>query len=122
MAYGNNISGCRHGFRTGLARCRQPMNSRLDYDLALTIVGTAIRDWDPVELAADGSPLDEYAQEATRVVARIPRCRSEVELAAAISDVFSESFGADTFAIANCSEPSRRIYTGLVGAGLLQPA
>jgi hypothetical protein len=55
-------------------------------------------------------------------VVRIPRCRSEAELASAISGVFSETFGSDTFTVANCSEPARRAYTGLVGAGLLQPA
>jgi hypothetical protein len=56
------------------------------------------------------------------IVGRIPRCRSEAELASAISGVFSETFGSDTFTVANCSEPARRAYTGLVGAGLLQPA
>jgi hypothetical protein len=107
---------------TGLAHCRQPMNSRLDYDQARAIVGEAILAWDPYRLVTDGAPLDEYANEVARVVARIPRCRSEAELAAAISDVFSDSFETDTFTTANCSEPARRAYTGLVGAGLLQPA
>jgi hypothetical protein len=55
-------------------------------------------------------------------VAHIPRCRSEAELAAAIAAVFSESFESDSFTVANCSEPARLLYTGLVSEGLLQPA
>jgi hypothetical protein len=98
------------------------MNSRLDYDQALSIVGAAILAWDPFGLAADSAPPDEYAEEVARVVALIPRCRSEAELAAAISEVFSESFDSDTLTVAKCSEPARLAYTGLVGAGLLQPA
>jgi hypothetical protein len=87
-------------------------------------MGAAIQAWDPLGLAAGDTPLDEYGEEVARVVARIPRCRSEAELAAAISDVFSEPFESvpATFTIANCREPARRAYTGLVGAGLLQPA
>lgn len=98
------------------------MNSRSHYDQSLAIVSSAIQAWDPLGLAADGAPPDEYAQEVARIVARIPRCRGEAELAAAISEVFSESFESDSFTVANCSEPARRAWTGLVGAGLLQPA
>ena len=97
------------------------MESRLAYDKALTIVGSAILAWDPYRLVTDGAPPDEYAEEVARVVARIPRCQTEAELAAAISDVFSESFESGTFTVADCSEPARLAYTGLVSAGLLQP-
>lgn len=124
MSLSNNhlISCSRLSKRTGPAHCTQPMNSRSHYDQSLAIVSSAIRAWDPLGLAADGAPPDEYAQEVARIVARIPRCRSEAELAAAISEVFSESFESDSFTVANCSEPARRAWTGLVGAGLLQPA
>jgi hypothetical protein len=98
------------------------MDSRLEYDKALAIVDAVIRDWDSCRLVEDGSPPDEYAEEVARVVAHIPRCRSEAELAAAIAAVFSESFESDSFTVANCSEPARLLYTGLVSEGLLQPA
>lgn len=98
------------------------MNSRLQYDQAFAIVGSAIQAWDPFGLAANGAPPDEYVQEVARIVARIPRCRSEAELAAAISDVFSKSFESDTLTVASCSEPAKRAYIGLVDTGLLQPA
>jgi hypothetical protein len=47
---------------------------------------------------------------------------SDAWVALRVADVFSESFESDAFTIAHCSEPARRVYTGLFGAGLLQPA
>jgi len=94
------------------------MKDRRDYDQAFALVRSAIHAWDPYQLIAEGSPLDEFDHEIAKIVARIPRCRSERDLATAISEVFSESFAPDRFPVDDCSKPARLALHGLVGARL----
>lgn len=94
------------------------MKDRGEYEQALAIVRAAIGAWDPYRLLELGAPLDEFDDEIAKVVARIPKLHTENELAATISEVFSSAFGSEAFAVANCVEPARLAFTGLVNAKL----
>ena len=96
--------------------------SRRDYDKALGIVGGVIRGWDPYSLIAQGAPGDEFDGQIARITARIPGFRSPEDAAQAISDVFSTSFGPDTFGAAECSAPAIELFAALRRADLLPNA
>ena len=89
------------------------MKDRSDYEKALGIVGRMIRAWDPYSLIAEGAPADEFDEEIAQVVVQIPHCRDIDDIAKAISDVFSEAFGPDSFTPVNCFRPAQEIYMEL---------
>jgi len=80
------------------------MKDKADYELAVQIVDTAIRGWDPYALLAGGAPTDEFDAEIARVVTQIPRVKSPEDAAIAISRVFSSSFDSDTFTFEACAD------------------
>ena len=98
------------------------MKDRREYEKAIEIVGGVIRAWDPYCLIAEGAPIDEFDGQIARITARVPGVHSPADAALAISDVFSRSFGPDTFSAADCSGPAQQIFTGLSRAKLLPAA
>ena len=98
------------------------MKDRREYEKAMEIVGGVIRSWDPYCLIAEGAPLDEFGDQISRITARAPDFRSPMDVAQAISDVFSASFGQDTFSVSECLVPARQVFTALGHAKLLPAA
>ena len=95
------------------------MKSRADYEKALAVVGSVIREWDPYCLLAHGAPLDEFDAEIAKVVMHIPRIRSPQDAASALSTVFSHAFEADLFLPEACAAQGEALYDSLSKAGLL---
>ena len=98
------------------------MKDRRDYEKAIRIVGGVIRAWDPYCLIAEGAPNDEFDGQIAKITARVPRFHSQADVAQAISDVFSRSFGPDTFSATDCSGPAQQILAELGRAKLLPAA
>ncbi|SDR20667.1 hypothetical protein SAMN05428982_3616 [Pseudoxanthomonas sp. CF385] len=98
------------------------MKDRRDYEKAIEIVGSVIRAWDPYCLIAEGAPIDEFDGQIAKITARVPGFHSSEDAAQAISDIFSRSFGPDTFSAADCLGPAQQIFTELGRAELLPAA
>ena len=99
------------------------MKDRRDYEQALKIVGSVVRAWDPYRLLAEGAFQDELDGEIAKVTARIPSFRSSSDVALALSEIFSESFGPEEqFSVADCSDPAAQIFLELGHAKLLSAA
>lgn len=98
------------------------MKDRRDYERTIEIVGSVVRAWDPHCLIAEGAPIDEFDDQIARITARIPGFHSPADAAQVISDVFSRSFGPDTFSAAECSAPARQLFSELGRAKLLPAA
>ena len=98
------------------------MKDRREYEKAIEIVGGVIRAWDPYCLISEGAPIDEFDDQIARIAARVSKFRSPADAAQVISDVFSRSFGPDTFSAADCSEPAQRLFSELGSAKLLSAA
>ena len=86
------------------------------------MVRSAIHDWDPYGLLADGAPLDEFDREIASIVAQIPRISSVMDATLAVSRVFSSSFQADLFKPEHCVEIGKRLHQDLYEHGLLNKA
>jgi hypothetical protein len=98
---------------------RPAMRTRSDYDRAFTVVRDVIHEWDPYALVGGGAPGDEWDSEIASLVAQIPRIKSENDAAHAVSHVFSSAFQPEGFSPADCAEVGKRLYSSLVGSGLL---
>jgi hypothetical protein len=99
------------------------VEDRREYDQALEIIGNAVRAWDPYCLIADGAPSDELDGEIAKVTARVPSFRSTSDVALALSEIFSASFGSEgRFSVADCSGPAEQIFVELGHAKLLPAA
>jgi hypothetical protein len=95
------------------------VKDRRDYEQALGIVGTMIRAWDPYSLIAEGAPADEFDDQIAKITARVPDFYGIDEIARAISDVFSASFGPGSFTPVDCLLPAQEIFMELRRAKLL---
>ena len=84
---------------------------RRKYEDKLLAVKNAIDEWDPLGLLP-WAPSDEYDSESQDVLVRLHDAISIQEIAEIIADVFTRSFG-ETFAIENCIEPAKGIYSNL---------
>ena len=99
------------------------MKDRSDYDQATEIIGGVIRAWDPYCLIAEGAPSDEFDSEIAKITARVRGFHSAADVARAVSDVFSASFGpGERFSESDCSEPADQIFQGLGRVKLLPAA
>jgi hypothetical protein len=99
------------------------VKDRRDYEQALEIIGNVVRAWDPYCLIAEGAPPDQFDSEIAKVIARIPSFRSSNDVARALSEIFSESFGPEEqFSVADCSDPAAQIFLELGHAKLLPAA
>jgi hypothetical protein len=98
------------------------VKDRRDYEKALEIVGAMIRAWDPYNLIAEGAPSDEFDGQVARITAKIPTFHGIDDIAQAISDVFSDSFGPGSFTPIDCFRPAQEIYMELRRAELLPAA
>ena len=95
------------------------MNTRDDYNNAISVVGAVIKSWDPYSLLAAGAPDDEFDSEIASVAAQIPRIASRNDAAHAVSRVFSSAFDPDTFAPEHCSDVGSQLFAALVDAKLI---
>ncbi len=95
------------------------MQTRDDYDLALQVVGSVIRAWDPYCLLAEGAPDDEFDDQIAKIATYIPHIASPFDAAKAISVVFSAGFGADSFSPEDCADPGTKLFAKLSAAGLV---
>jgi hypothetical protein len=98
------------------------VKDRREYEQAVEIIGDVIRAWDPFSLMADGAPADEFDDQIAKITARVPTFRRSSDAAEAVSAVFSEAFGSETFSPADCAKPGEQIFTGLGRAHLLSAA
>jgi len=95
------------------------VKDRRDYEKALEIIGAIIRAWDPYNLINEGAPSDEFDDQIAKITARAPAFYGIDEIALAISDVFSDSFGPGSFTPADCFQPAQEIFMELRRAMLL---
>ena len=98
------------------------MKDRRDYEKALEIIGAIIRAWDPYNLIAEGAPSDEFDDQTAKITARSRTFHGIDEIAKAISDVFSDSFGPGSFTPVDCFRPAQEIFMELRRAKLLAAA
>ena len=96
------------------------MKTRADYDIALLIVKSVLAEWDPYYLLKNGAPADEFDGEAAKVLMKMRSVRTPQDAAAAVSSVYSASFGATGFSAPDCAEVGSRLFSRLQGAGLLE--
>jgi Domain of unknown function (DUF1871) len=92
------------------------------YQLAIQVVGSVVREWDPYSLLADGAPEDEYESGIALVVAQIPRIKTEMQAALALSRVFSSAFEAEQFTPEQCAEAGKKLYAALSANGFIDGA
>ena len=95
------------------------MKTKAEYKLALQVVGTVIREWDPYRLLEVGCPNDEFAAEIASVISQIPRIKSAQDAANALSRVFSSAFEAENFEPLDCREAGTKLFEALSTHGLL---
>ncbi len=95
------------------------MNDKAYYKLAIQVVGTVIRAWDPYDLLAYGCPMDEFDGEIARVVTQISQIKSSQDAAFAISRVFSSSFERDLFTPDACTDVGAELFKALSDNGFV---
>jgi hypothetical protein len=95
------------------------MKSREDYDRAIVLTRTLVRDWDPQGLLRGGAPQDEFDDEVARLVARIPRITDAAEAGRQIEDVFTAQFGRGVLKADDAMRFGERWHVALREAGLL---
>ena len=88
----------------------------VDQDL-FNRVRAVIHRWDPYNLLRGGAPPDEFDSEIRRLVAQVPRIRSDKDAAHAVSRVFSPSFQRTGFTPDDCSAVGRELFSVLAEAG-----
>jgi Domain of unknown function (DUF1871) len=93
------------------------MKTKADYKRALDVVGAVIREWDPYSLLASGCPADEFDAEIARVVTHIPRIKSRIDAALALSRVFSSAFEAERFPPQACAGAGDKLFAALSAHG-----
>lgn len=96
-----------------------PLQTKVDYKKAFTVVRDVINSWDPYNLVGGGAPSDEWESEVAKIVAQIPRIRSRTDAAHAISRTFSSSLQHEGFGPELCAEVGSQMYAALVEAGIL---
>ncbi len=96
-----------------MARRAAVKMKKVAYKRALQVVGSVVREWDPYSLIAGGAPADEFESEIARVVAQIPRIKTEKEAVLVLSRVFSSAFEAVRFTPKKCTEAGRKLYAAL---------
>ena len=89
------------------------------YKRTLEVVGSVVRDWDPYSLLVSGSPRDEFDSEVARLVAQIPRIKTEKEAALALSRVFSSAFEPGPFTPEKCAEAGKKLFAALSAYGFV---
>ncbi len=67
--------------------------------------------WDPYGLFKAGELSDEFSDEVTQVLAKLPHCKSETDVAIAIQTVFANSFSEHDFQISICESIGSSVYT-----------
>ena len=90
-----------------------------DYERACRVAKEVIDGWDPYSLLSGGAPCDEYEGEAASLVRHVPGMNSSEDATRAVSQVFSESFGAEDFQPDRCREVGARLFAALAEARLL---
>jgi len=96
-----------------------PISTTEDYEQALSVVRGVIHEWDPYALLAGGAPTDEFDHQVAQLVARSRGVQSPADATRAVSEVFSESFGATDFPPESCADVGRRLFSALAEASLL---
>jgi len=92
---------------------------KAEYKLALQVVGSVVRKWDPYSLIAGGAPEDEFDSEIAALVAQIPRIKTEKEAVLALTRVFSSAFEPDRFTPDECAEAGKRLFEALSTNGFV---
>ncbi len=95
------------------------MKTTAEYKLALQVVGTVIREWDPYSLLKAGCPNGEFDAEIASVASQIPRIKSVQDAAHALSRVFSSAFGPAKFEPEDCREAGTKLFEALAKHDLL---
>ena len=95
------------------------MKTTAEYKLALQVVGTVIREWDPYSLLKAGCPNDEFDAEIASVVSQVPRIKSAQDAAQALSRVFSSAFEPEDFKPQDCRDAGTKLFEALSTHGLL---
>jgi hypothetical protein len=98
------------------------MKTRAEYEKALAVIKSVVHDWDPYRLLETGAPEDEFDGEIAGLATYIPRMRSPMDAAAAVSSVFSSAFEPHLFTPQDCSEVGAKLYARLLAAGFLVDA
>jgi hypothetical protein len=83
------------------------------YQELFALVGEVIRDWDPYELIAGGSPIDEFDSEISSVTAQVSRIKSATDAIRTISCVFSSSFEPQHFTPEACRTVGEKLFLKL---------
>jgi quercetin dioxygenase-like cupin family protein len=89
------------------------------YREAVTIAAAVINDWDPYGLIAGGAPMDEFEDEASRIVAKAHGVHTPEALAIVVSEIFSASFEPETFSVEACLPVASRLFNELQIRGFL---
>ena len=76
-------------------------------------IRVVVHRWDPYDLLRGGAPPDEFDGEIRRLVAQVPRIRSETDAAHAVSRVFSDSFQPTGFTPEDCAAVGRELFSVL---------
>jgi hypothetical protein len=93
---------------------------RAKYQRLWDVTANVVRTWDPLGLLAGGAPVDEWDHEIASLVVQIPRIRSPVDAAHAVSRIFASSVDPDSFTKEKCSEVGKRLYAALSEQGLIE--
>ena len=96
------------------------LTTKVDYELAIQVVGKVVRAWDPYSLIAEGAPSDEFDSEIASLAGQIARIGGPTDAVHTVSRVFSSAFGPSEFGVAACREVGENLYEALVHSGLIE--
>jgi len=96
-----------------------PISTTEDYERALSIVATIIREWDPYALLEGGAPENEFNDQIARITARSHKMESSTDAALAVSEVFGDAFEAAYFTVESCTEVGFRLFEALSETSLI---
>lgn len=87
---------------------------------AIAVTTVVLNEWAPYRLIAGGAPKDEFAGEASLILARARTVDTPEALAAVVSEVFSSSFQPKGFTFEDCASVASRLFDELQSLGYVK--
>lgn len=94
-------------------------SAKAHYEHLFEVTKQEVNRWDPLDLIAAGAPCDEYEQEVTLLVPKLPSASSESEFREVIAAIFAEAFGETGITPQSCSGFASRLHSRFLEEGLV---
>ena len=82
-----------------------------EYRRLYEALNSLILAWDPYGLFKSGELSDEFSDEVTQILAKLPYCQSEADVAREIQAVFAISFSDHEFTLSACEPIANTVHS-----------